>query len=98
MPAPTDAYPPQAVKIVSVRCFEIFDAVGNSLGLFRVDSEWKGLTCLKSLDDKEQVIVRTPPKNIFEGIFGEHRCISPLVMATPEIAERLKAQHGEPPT
>jgi hypothetical protein len=81
------------VKLVSVRCFEVFASDGSSLGLFKVDSEWKGLACLKSVNSEQQFIVQSPARDkfggIFDDIFGEHRMTSPVFLASPDIATKV---------
>lgn len=86
------------VKAVSVRCFELFTLEGNSLGLFKVESQWHGLQSLQSVDGKTAVLVNpqtdTHMGAIFDAVFGEHRAECEVVKASPDIAVVIANQQG----
>lgn len=81
------------VKAVRVAVFELFDCQGVSLGLFQVESEWKGMRALRALKGDEQLILDSCDPSfagLFADIFGSERGEMTVVKSSPETATKLK--------
>ena len=86
------------VKVVSVRCFEVFTPDGTSLGLFKFEGDWQGLMLLRSLSDPAQSVVVDPSSpsiaSIFGDVFGEHRAEVEVVKASPDLGREIVHRQG----
>jgi hypothetical protein len=81
------------VKLVSVKCFEAFTEGGESLGLFKQETEWHGMRCLRSFEGGQQLIIDGDPDifgAIFADIFGGQRTEANVVKATPDLALKIR--------
>jgi len=84
---------PLTAKLVSVRCFEVLNHHGESMGLFKVESEWQGMKCLVSVDGVQRIIVDASEdyvSGVLGNIFGEHRLEASVVKASPDMVAKLR--------
>lgn len=84
------------VQLKPVKVFELLTTDGRSLGLFKQDSQWQGMRCLKALDgsgpnERESVVVDWPAG--FSEAISEI-CGTPVevvvVKASPDVAMEIR--------
>ena len=78
------------VKVVSVRCFELFQQDGMSLGLFKVVEKWQGMSLLKHIITDQSIIMDDGTTSLYESMFGEVEKDCIVVKASPDLAVKLQ--------